>query len=328
MGQRHCRVYANLRRTELVGICDADAAHGRRVASEFDVPFYEHVDDLLDRVDAVSLAPPTPRHYDLAMRCVEHGVHVLVEKPVTETLEQAEDLARAASSSGLVVQVGHIERFNPAYLELKNVLDGCQTLVVNVRRLSAYAGSNTDTDVVLDLMVHDLDLMRDLLGREPDGLNAFGFTAFSGRVDHAVAHLRFSGGPLTTLVASRVTEHKVRMIEVCGVDAYVECDLLDKSISVHRCTMGEYLSNGQSGVKYRQESVVERIQVPAVEPLFLELQAFVDCALGAKAPTVTADDGRAALELAMRVRGLIEADSAEEYAPDPLQQVAARGTTA
>jgi len=328
MGQRHCRIYANLRQTRLAGVCDVDATRGRMVASEYDVPYFDRVDDLLDRVDAVTLATPTPQHYDLAMRCLEHGVHLLIEKPVTETLEQAEILCRAASSSGLVVQVGHIERFNPAYIELKHVLEDCQTLVVNVRRLSAYAGSNTDTDVVFDLMVHDLDLIRDLLAREPDGLTAFGLTAFSGMVDHAVARLRFDGGPLTTLVASRVTEHKVRSIEVCAADAYVECDLLDKTISVHRCTVGEYLNNGHSGVKYRQESIVERIQVPAMEPLFLELQSFADSILGAKPAIVSVLDGYRALELAMRIRRLVEADSAHERAPDPVEPVAASGASA
>ena len=189
MGQRHCRVYANLRRTQLVGICDARSETGSRVAQQYDVPFYEQVDDLLAHVDAVSLVTPTPYHFDLAMRCLERGVHVLVEKPITETLDQAERLTETAEASNLIFQVGHIERFNPTYCELKNVLEDVTPLAVNLRRLSPYEGSNTDVDVVLDLMIHDLDLILDLMKQEPGSVNAYGLTAFSGAIDHAVAHL-------------------------------------------------------------------------------------------------------------------------------------------
>lgn len=298
MGQRHCRIYSNLRRTQLVGIYDTKLETGRRVAQQYDVPFYEQLDELLPHVDAVSLVTPTPYHFDLAMRCLAQGVHVLVEKPITETLAQAETLTQTAEASDLIVQVGHIERFNPTYSELKNVLEDMTPLAVNLRRLSPYEGSNTDVDVVLDLMIHDLDLILDLMKQEPVSINAYGLTAFSGAIDHAVAHLGFESGPLVTVTASRVTEQKVRSLEVTAMEAYLEGDLLNKSIQVHRRTIGEYLSNN----KYRQESVVERIHVPIVEPLFAELQHFVECVLEGKAPRVSARDGLKALWLANTIR--------------------------
>lgn len=307
MGQRHCRVYSTLRQAQLVGICDAVPETGRRVAEEYDVPFYRDVETLLKHVDAVSLATPTPSHFSLAMQCLAHGVHVLVEKPIAETVEQAEMLAQAAEASGLVVQVGHIERFNPAYIELKNVLENLTILAVNFRRLSPYVGSNTDVDVVMDLMTHDVDLALDLMGREPIAVSAYGLTAFSGCIDHAVAHLCFSSGPILTLTASRVTEQKVRFIEVTALEAYVEADLLNKSLSVHRRTIGEYLNHNRRGVKYRQESIVERIFVPTLEPLFLELQHFVDCILHGSPPQVSARDGLNALRLVMDIRNTIYA---------------------
>jgi virulence factor len=199
--------------------------------------------------------------------------------------------------------VGHIERFNPAYIELKNVLTDTDPLAVNLRRLSPYVGSNTDVDVVLDLMIHDTNLVLDLVGQEPVSVNAHGLTASRGAIDHAVAQLCFGPSrPLITMTASRITEHKVRSIEVTTPNAYVECDLLNKSLLMHRRTVGEYLSHNHRAIKYRQESIVECIHVPTSEPLFLELQHFVECILDDKLPAVSARDGLKALGLAMAIR--------------------------
>jgi predicted dehydrogenase len=305
MGQRHCRVYSSLRQAELVGICDAVPEVGRQVAQQYDVPFYGNIKDLLERIDAVSVATPTQLHFDVAMRCLARGVHVLIEKPITETLEQAETLTQAAEASGLIVQVGHIERFNPTYIELKHVLEGMAVLALNFRRLSPYVGSNTDVDVVLDLMTHDIDLALDLVGQKPALANSYGLTAFSGDVDHAVAHLCFDSGPLLFMTASRVTEQKIRSIEVTAAEAYLEADLLNKSILVHRRTIGEYLNHNHRGIKYRQESIVERIYVPIFEPLLLELQHFVDCILQNSPTQVPARDGLKALRLATVIRNTI-----------------------
>ena len=307
MGLRHCRVYSNLRRAQLVGICDAAPQVGRQVAQQYGVPYYQRLDDLLEHVDAVSLAAPTPLHFDLAMRCLARDVHLLVEKPVTETIEQAEELTRVAEASGLTVMVGHIERFNSAYGELKNVLDGMTVLAVNLRRLSPYVGSNKAVDVVLDLMIHDTNLVLDLVGQEPVAVNAHGLTAFSGMIDHAVANLYFESGPLITMTASRVVEQKVRSIEVAATEAYLECDLLNKSVLVHRSTVGEYQTLNRRGTRYRQESIVEHIYVPIFEPLFYELQHFVDCIAEGKPTLVPAREGLKALQLAVRIQKAIHA---------------------
>lgn len=302
MGQRHCRIYANLRGAQLAGVCDVDSQSAQAAAIQYEVPYYRTLDELLDHVDAVSLVTPTPAHFEQAMQCIDRGVHVLIEKPITETLEQAGRLTEAAEASDLIVQVGHIEHFNTAYVELKHVLDGMSMYAVNVRRLSAYEGSNTDVDVVLDLMIHDLDLILDLVGQEPATVDAYGLSAHGGVLDHVVAQLTFLPGPLLTVTASRVTEQKVRSIEVTARETYVECDLLNKSVLAHRRTIGEYLNHSHQGVKYRQESVVERIHVPIFEPLFLELQQFVDSVLGHKPPLVPARDGLRALRLAEAIR--------------------------
>lgn len=328
MGQRHCRVYASLPHVRLAGVCDAELEAGRRLARQYDVPFYASADDLLAHVDAVSVCTPTPTHYDLVMRCLAAGIHILVEKPITDTIGQAEALARAAGASGLVVQVGHIERFNPAYLELKAVLEGLTVVAINLRRLSPYAGSNTDVDVVLDLMIHDLDLVLDLMGQEPGLVDAHGLTAFSGAVDHAVANLAFPAGPLVTVTASRVTEQKVRSIEVTTLEAYLESDLLNKTILSHRHTTGQYLNHHQRGVKYRQESIIERIHVPTFEPLFLELEHFVDCVRKAQSPRVPVTEAVKALRLALLIRHAIHERLVDLSHARPLQYEIAQPTWA
>jgi predicted dehydrogenase len=300
-------------------VCDTRPELGAEVARQYDVPFYSQIDDLLDQAEAISLVTPTPLHFDMAMRCLAKGVHVLVEKPITETVDQAEQLTTAAEASGLVVQVGHIERFNPAYMELKSVLEDVQVLAINLRRLSAYEASNTDVDVILDLMIHDLDLVLDLVGREPTTVSAYGLTSYStDAIDHAVAHLNFDSGPLLTLTASRVTEQKIRSIEVTARETYLECDLLNKNILAHRRTIGEYLNHNHRGVKYRHESIVERIQVPIFEPLFSELEHFVDCILAGKQPSVPARDGLRALRLAKSIQNEIREQLVKINGPNNL----------
>lgn len=302
MGERHCRVYANMRRARLVGVCDMNEEAGSRIAAQYQVPYYGRLEDLLPEVDAVSLATPTASHFDEALQCLDRRVHVLIEKPLVATLGQARILCQAAEASGLVVQVGHIERFNPAYLELKSVLGDETLLAASFVRLSPFEGSNRDVDVVLDLMIHDVNLALDLIRRQPTKVSAHGLSAFSGTLDHAVAQLSFPNGPLLTMSASRVTEQKIRMIEVTCRDVFVQCDLLSKTLSLHRCTIGEYVNSRRRGGGYRQESVVERITVPAAEPLFLQLQHFIDCILLGRRPLATATDGREALSLAMLIR--------------------------
>jgi predicted dehydrogenase len=305
MGQRHCRVLSNLRKTQLVGVYDQSVEVGNRVAKQFEVEFYPDMEQLLDKVDAMVLATPTPIHYEQAMKCLNKGVHILVEKPITETLEQAEMLVKLAEKQNILVQVGHIERFNPAYMELKNVLDELRPMAITLNRLSPYQGSNKDVDVVLDLMIHDTNLVLDLVGAYPERISALGLTANGGMIDHAVAQLYFTDGPILSMTASRVTEEKVRKIDVTCREAYIECDLQGKSILAHRSTIGEYINAQKRGVKYRQESIVERINVPTFEPLFLELQHFTECVLENKLPFVSAKDGYMALKLAIQIRDII-----------------------
>ena len=302
MGERHCRIYSNMRKAVLVGVCDIDKVTGDAVANKYEVPFFEDLEDLLAHVDAVSIATPTQEHFKQAMQSLENDVHVMIEKPITETLAQAQRLSELSEERRLNVLVGHIERFNPAYIELKNVIEDLDPLAINIQRLSPFKGSNVDVDVIQDLMIHDTNLVFDLLGCYPNKVHALGFTAFSGTIDHAVAQLLYEGGPILTLSVSRVTEQKIRRIDVTCREEFIECDLLNKSLLIHHNTMGEYINQGQRGIKYHQESVVERISVPSFEPLFLELEHFVNCITNGVQPLVSASDGYEALKLTMQIR--------------------------
>ena len=297
MGERHSRVCANLPRVELVGVADSDEERGRQVAERYETTHFPDRQDLLSQVDAVTIAAPTPAHYGLAAECLERGLPVLVEKPIAETIEQAHQLVRMAGERGLILQVGHIERFNPAFIELKHVTEDMTLIGITMRRLSPFDTSNTDVDVIRDLMIHDLDLAVDLVGSELEGIAAWGRSINTTAIDHATSSLSFKDGPIVTLFASRVTEQKVRSIEVIADGAYIEADLLNKSILVHRRTFPQYLDNHNT-TKYRQESVIERIHVPMFEPLMLELRHFVDCVRENRPSQVPGGDGLRALLLA------------------------------
>lgn len=301
MGQSHCRVYSNLRHAKFVGICDANAELGKDIARRHEVAFFRDVDALLENVDAVSVCTPTPDHYEIVKRCLDQGIHVMVEKPFTETLDQAEALMEAASRSRSVVQVGHIEKYNPAFIELRKVLEGMEVLAMNFNRLSPFQGSNVDVDVVLDLMIHDIGLVVDMFEMEPVSVDAHGFAVFTDTIDYGMAILKYDPELLLTLTASRVTEQKIRAISVTTREAYIEADLLHKTIEVHRRTLGDYVNHTNSH-KYRQESLIERIVVPTMEPLFLELQDFITCVADSKVPQVTAEDGYNALRYVLLLR--------------------------
>jgi virulence factor len=210
------------------------------------------------------------------------------------------------------VQVGHIERFNPTYTELKNVTDDLPVVAIMIRRQNSFDASNKDVDVINDLMIHDIDLLLDLVGQPVDVVTAVGRSVLNGAIDHCVANFTFHEGPVATLIASRVTQSKVRRVDITAQNAYVEGDLLSKSISVHRRLTNEY-----TGAKYRQESVVENIHIPVAEPLLLELQHFISCIREDKQPLVSADDGLRAMQYATRISEMARQTSRHDGQPTP-----------
>jgi predicted dehydrogenase len=293
MGQHHCRIYANLRQTQFVGVYDINPAAADEIAQRYDVAVFKSVDELLDEVDAVSIATPTPTHFDLVKKCLQHNVHVLVEKPITESLAEAEELVTATTGRDLIVQVGFIERFNPAYQELKNVLEDLSVLAINFRRLSPFRGSNRDVDVVLDLMIHDLDLVLSFVKSEIHQIQAIGIPVLTPRIDIANARIEFANGCVANLTASRVSDEKVRKLRFFQPDSYVSLDFLKREADLVSLQPGP----GPLG----RQIVRNKLTGSAVEPLRAEIVSFLDAVAGCSAVACSGTEGLRALDLALRV---------------------------
>jgi predicted dehydrogenase len=303
MGQHHARIYSTMPGSDLVGVADLDQSRAREIANRYEVPAYAEYNVLLDQVEAVSIAAPTTLHYEIGLACLERGVHILMEKPLATSVEKARSLAQQARDLEVVLQVGHVERFNPTFLELANVLADHQVLAVEARRLSPFATRAADVSVVYDLMVHDLDLTLTLVGAPLSGIQAVGGKVRSPQPDHAMALLSFASGQVANLSASKVTQHKVRQMAVTCSEAFVVADFLTRTLMIHRQSAASYLAQ-RGEVLYRQEGLIEQVYVPQIEPLFAEIQHFLTCVRNGTEPLVNTDDA---------IQVMVVADAIEEH---------------
>lgn len=294
MGKNHARVYSELPGAALVGIADADVDRAEAVAGDFGTTPYA-VDELVDRADAVSVAVPTEYHADVAGACIDAGTHVLVEKPFVDSPEAGRELVERAEAAGVTVQVGHIERFNPAVTELSRIVEDLSPIAIDARRLGPPTDDerSLDDDVVHDLMIHDLDVVRSLVGGEVADINAL----CTDDGQHANAQLRFDDGTVATLTASRVTQKKVRDLTITAEQCYVELDYLMQDLEIHRQSRPEYMKV-EGNVRYQHEGITERPMIQSGEPLRYELESFVDAVANGTPPRVTGTDGIRAVELA------------------------------
>mgnify|MGYP000155523268 FL=1 len=294
MGNNHARVYSELPGAALVGIADADADRAEAVASDFGVASYA-VDELIDRADAVSVAVPTAYHADVAGACIDAGTHVLVEKPFVDSPEAGRELVDRAESADVTLQVGHIERFNPAVTELSRIVEDIAPIAIDARRLGPPTddGRSLDDDVVHDLMIHDLDVVRSLVGGEVVEINAF----CTDDGQHADSQLRFDDGTVVSLTASRLTQKKVRDLTITAEQCYVELDYLMQDLEIHRQSRPEYMKVA-GNVRYQHEGITERPMIQSGEPLRYELESFVESVANGTTPRVTGADGIRAVELA------------------------------
>lgn len=287
LGQHHARVYAGLPGVRLTGVFDADSGRAREVAARHLVKVFDRLEAVAAEADAVSVAVPTIDHHAIARALLEAGRDVLVEKPITTTLEQAEDLIEVARRQGAVLQVGHIERFNPAVDVLTRVPG--RPRFIEVHRLGSFSPRSLDIDVVLDLMVHDLDIVLALDGSEAVQVDAVGVPVLTPRVDIANARIRFASGLIANLTASRVSAEKVRKFRVFAPSTYVSVDFGRREAQVYR------LTPGAGGIP---EIQVERTAAPDEEPLQRQLAAFIEAVRRRSRPLVSGEDGLRVLRLA------------------------------
>jgi predicted dehydrogenase len=290
LGQHHARVYAELPEARLVGVYDTDPERAASVAQRYGVRAFEHLRDLLPEVDAVSVAVPTVDHHRVAHALLEAGKDVLVEKPIAATLDEADDLIALTASRRAVLQVGHIERFNPAVDVLK--AHAAHPRFIEVHRLGSFSPRSLDIDVVLDLMIHDLDIVLALDGTEPLQIDAVGVPVLTARVDIANARLRFASGLIANLTASRVSAERVRKFRVFSPKRYISVDFTAREAQVYRL-----LEDDQG----RPDISIERTAAPDEEPLRRQLAAFLRAVSDRSEPVVSGADGRRALALALTI---------------------------
>ncbi|MFM2429261.1 MAG: hypothetical protein RLZZ511_474 [Cyanobacteriota bacterium] len=299
MGQHHTRVLSRLKGVELVGISDVSVERGLETASQYRTRYFEDYNELFKYVDAVCIAVPTRLHHKVGLAALNAGVHVLIEKPIAASIEEAEDLVNAAAEHNCLLQVGHIERFNPVFQSLSMVLKTEDLIAIESHRMSPYSNRANDVSVVLDLMIHDIDLMLELTGSEVVRLTASGNRSEgTGNLDYVTATLGFASGVVATLNASKVTHRKTRKIEAHCQRSLTAADFLNQEILVHR----HITAQTSPHPLYRQDGLIERVAIGNTEPLQAELEHFVHCVRGGMEPSV---GGRQALR-ALRLASLIE----------------------
>jgi predicted dehydrogenase len=301
MGHHHARILSLLKDVELVGVADINVERGLEIASKYKAKFFEDYRELLPFVDAVCVAVPTRMHHEVGMNCLKLGVHVLIEKPIAASLAEAESLVNAAAECNCILQVGHIERFNPSFQEFSKVLKTEQLLAIEAHRMSPYSQRANDVSVVLDLMIHDIDLLLELVGSSVINLTASGSsTSSSSFLDYVTATLMFANGVVATLTASKVTHRKIRRLVAHCQDSLTEADFLTNEILIHRQTNPQ--AQAERGQLYRQDGLIEKVYTSSIEPLRAELEHFVNCIRCDNQPSV---GGEQALK-ALRIASLIE----------------------
>ena len=299
MGQHHTRILSLLKDVEFVGVSDVNVERGLETASKYRVRFFENYLDLLPHIDAVCIAVPTRLHHSVGMECLQAGVHTLIEKPIAASIAEAESLVNAAAAANCILQVGHIERFNPAFQELAKVLKAEELLALEAHRMSPYSQRANDVSVVLDLMIHDIDLILELVAAPVVKLTASGSRAAtdSGYLDYVTATLGFSNGIVATLTASKVTHRKIRTITAHCKNSLTEADFLNNEILIHRQTTAD-CSSDYGQVLYRQDGLIEKVYTSNIEPLHAELEHFINCVRGGEPPSVGGEQALKALRLA------------------------------
>ncbi len=293
-GRNHARVYKEMDGAKLVGVFDSDAARAEKFAAEFGTSAFGSLGELRGAVDAASVAVPTIAHAEAGCRLMEQGIDVLVEKPMAATLEEADELVDSALRNKRILQVGHVERFNPAVLAVEPILN--RPLFFEVHRLGVFTPRSLDVDVIYDLMIHDLDILLALVGEPVTEVKAVGIPVLTDKVDIAHARLEFEGGAVANVTASRVSTERVRKVRFFQQHEYISLDYARRdALRVRVNRPGPQPDFG-----------FEKLNAPAVEPLRAELEAFLNAVRTRKPPKTDGVSGRASLELAVRVMASIQ----------------------
>jgi predicted dehydrogenase len=309
LGRQHARLHAALAAEgaiDFVAACDRDEKRAGEIAAERETEAVTDWRILIDRVDAVSLAVPTESHCEIACGLLREGVHVLVEKPISRTLEEADRMIAAARAGGAILQIGHLERFNPALVALRPHVKN--PLYFEIHRVGQFTARSLDIDVVLDLMIHDLDIVSWLVGAEATDVRAVGIPVLTNRVDAANARVEFSNGAVANITASRIGAEKIRKMRFFQPHDYIVVDYTTNYASISSLAR----SGGElPGINTRRLETEDR------EPLRAEIESFLDAVRGRTEVAVTGEDGRRALALAVRALESINLHAERAGVPFP-----------
>ena len=298
MGQYHVNVAKQVQDSTLAGIYDADPERAKVISEKYGVPSFATPEELIEKVDAVVIAAPTFLHHKISKLALTSGKHVLVEKPIAESVEQARELVKLAEQNKLIFQVGHVERFNGAILELGKIVD--TPMLIESRRLAPYNARIKDVGVVLDMMIHDIDIVLNLVDSDVVTVHAVGQKIVSEHEDVATVVLKFANGCVATIAASRNTQAKIRTLNITDKNAYIKLDFGDQEIELHRQASSNTQLSAES-IRYKQESIVEKIFVHKDNPLKQEHEHFVKCILGKDSPQVEGEKDIRTLEIAHQI---------------------------
>jgi len=303
MGRNHLRILSSLDRVDLVGLIDPDASAAEEAAKNFECKIFKSIDSLCEQVDAVTVTAPSTLHGEIGLQILQNRTHCLMEKPLATTDSECLGLIEAAEANGVILMVGHIERFNPAIQQLKNILeDGQRVHAFDARRMSSTSSRIQDVDVVMDLMVHDIDIVLWLAGENVKQVSAIGVSKNGGRhSDYAVANIIFESGSIASITASRITQNKIRTLQVTSESGLFEVDFINQSIDVYQQDAIRELTQGKAG-NYMLDLTVGRVLVNRAEPLMSEVDHFVDCIRNQTKPLVGGHEAYDALQVAWTIR--------------------------
>ncbi|MHB8852165.1 MAG: Gfo/Idh/MocA family protein [Ignavibacteriaceae bacterium] len=316
LGKLHTKMFSEISNCELVGIYDANIEQAKSVGKEFGVTVFESIEELLNSVNAVSVAATTRAHYELVKQSLQKNRHVFVEKPITATILEAEEIVKLSNDKNLNLQVGHIERFNPALISLEKYI--IQPMFIQTDRLAQFNPRGTDVAVVLDLMIHDIDIILSLVNSEVKNIDASGVAVVSDTIDIANARIQFENGAVANVTASRISQKKMRKMRIFQRDNYLSLDFITGVSEVFRLTPVEEkvdtssISFGEIGVGEKKKRIIyEQPEIREINALKYELELFVNSILAKQKPIVSGEDGLRALKVAEII--LQKIDESKEY---------------
>lgn len=294
LGRVHARIYKELMGVKLVGVVDSNLDTAREIGRQYEVPVYDDLERFIGerRPEAISVVVPTTQHFAVACRLAEAGIHLIVEKPVTTTVDQASKLLEAAEGKNIVLQVGHVERFNSAVRYLSRQMES-EPLLIQSRRQGPFSPRIGDVGVVLDLMIHDIDIILSLVKSEIQSIRAMGRKVKTDHEDLAVAQIQFQSGAIADIMASRVAERRLRQMDVTLDSRYYSVNFETQDVTVHH--------PAQTSPTGGTIEVIEHPLLPKVEPLKQELLHFVTCIREGRQPLVGISDGKRALQVAIEI---------------------------